>query len=98
VTRGDAAAANATTTAGGGTAGVDATQSQNPADAAAASRTASSGAGAKQKTPPWSSSSWDADRGAAGQAMRDGRVPDAYRDVVSEYFRDGDGRDRAGSR
>ena len=37
--------------------------------------------------PPWSSPSWRADGEAAGEAVRSGRVPEAYRDVVTEYFR-----------
>jgi hypothetical protein len=36
--------------------------------------------------PPWTSSSWPADRAAAEESLRRGATPDAYRDVVREYF------------
>jgi hypothetical protein len=36
--------------------------------------------------PPWQSSSWPAARSEALSAVRDGRVPDAYRDLVRAYF------------
>jgi hypothetical protein len=35
---------------------------------------------------PWTSDRWPADRAAALQAVQDGRVPDAYRDLVRDYF------------
>ena len=86
--------ADAMATAGGGG---GATSSASPARGPAGSREGSGGTSgggdvrANEKNPPWASPSWDADRaaaGAAGAAMREGRVPDAYRDVVSEYFRE----------
>jgi hypothetical protein len=38
--------------------------------------------------PPWSSDHWPADRAAALQDVQAGRVPDAYRDLVRDYFRE----------
>ncbi len=35
---------------------------------------------------PWSSDHWPTDRAAALQAVDAGRVPDAYRDLVRDYF------------
>ncbi len=35
---------------------------------------------------PWSSDHWPADRAAALNAVQDGSVPDAYRDLVRDYF------------
>ncbi|CAN5398649.1 hypothetical protein BH10PLA1_BH10PLA1_13350 [soil metagenome] len=35
---------------------------------------------------PWDSDHWPADRTAALQAIHDGRVPPAYRDLVQDYF------------
>jgi hypothetical protein len=89
-------AANAATIAGGGaTAGGPV---GSPKDAAAARAAEPAGApagrtiagGRRPHAAPWSSPSWPADRAAAGQAIRAGRVPDAYRDVVSAYFDDAD--------
>ena len=39
-----------------------------------------------QQIPPWRSPTWPADRDAALNALTSGRVPDAYRDLVREYF------------
>jgi len=38
--------------------------------------------------PPWSSDHWPADRAAALQDVQAGRVPDAYRELVRDYFRE----------
>jgi len=83
------AAADASLTSGGGVA-ADAAPAGGSVDAAGASGgiAVSRGRIENKKSPPWSSSSWGADRAAAGEAVRAGRVPDAYRDVVSEYFRE----------
>jgi hypothetical protein len=40
----------------------------------------------RDRTPPWQSPSWPADARAARQAIDAGRVPDAYRDLVRDYF------------
>jgi hypothetical protein len=37
-------------------------------------------------SPPWESSDWPAHRDAALNDVRSGRVPDAYRDLVRDYF------------
>lgn len=44
-------------------------------------------AAARRPAPPWQSQGWADDRGAAEAALREGRVPDAYRDLVRGYFR-----------
>ncbi len=41
---------------------------------------------AYRSLPPWQSSSWPADRDAAMQSLRTGKIPDRYRDLVREYF------------
>jgi hypothetical protein len=48
---------------------------------------ASAGAAKPRKPSPiWQSQSWASDREAAQAAIQTGRVPDAYRDLVREYF------------
>jgi hypothetical protein len=42
--------------------------------------------GSSDRAAPWESSTWPADASAAGEAVEAGRVPDAYRDLVREYF------------
>jgi hypothetical protein len=76
--RGDAVAGGGSTSVPGG---------RSPGSRASVGASAGSGSSTLQ-TPPWKSgASWDAARDAAHAAVRDGRVPDAYRDVVREYFR-----------
>ena len=88
------ASADAITTAGGGAATADINSGKSAGSVAGKSADSSAGKSAgtspasTPKPPPWSSPSWDADRAAAGEAVHSGRVPDAYRDVISEYFRD----------
>ena len=38
------------------------------------------------RLPPWRSDTWPAAASAAEEAVRTGRVPDAYRDLVRDYF------------
>jgi hypothetical protein len=40
----------------------------------------------RRPAPVWQSDGWAADREAAGNAVREGRVPAEYRDVVRGYF------------
>jgi hypothetical protein len=40
----------------------------------------------RRPAPVWQSDGWAADREAAGNAIRGGRVPDEYRDLVRGYF------------
>ena len=91
---GDDNSADATATPAGGGAAADArydeANTRPDTGGGGGGKTLSGRVGANQQSPPWSSSSWDAARAAAGEAMRTGRVPDSYRDVVSEYFRAGD--------
>jgi hypothetical protein len=42
--------------------------------------------GSAPAVPPWSAPAWPADRAAAAEALRAGRVPDAYHDLVRDYF------------
>ena len=90
VASGDGAHADTPSAAGGGASQTAAAAPSGVDVTALSGSTVSGDAATQAKPPPWSSPSWDADRAAAGAAMRDGRVPDAYRDVVSEYFRGGD--------
>jgi hypothetical protein len=63
------------------------------ADRADPSGAVSGGVGASpalEAPTPSQDRSGPSDRTAAMQAVRSGRVPDAYRDVVSEYFRGGE--------
>jgi hypothetical protein len=48
------------------------------------------------RVAPWQSASWSADRAAAVEALRSGRVPDAYRDLVRAYFDSRDVSEPAG--
>jgi hypothetical protein len=79
--------ADATATASGGAATAAPAAQATPGSPGASTGVRSSGAArATQQPPPWASPSWPADRAAAGEAVRSGRVPDPYRDVVSAYF------------
>jgi hypothetical protein len=40
----------------------------------------------RRAAPVWRGEGWPADQDAARTAIRDGRVPDAYRDLVRDYF------------
>ena len=71
--------------AGGGGAGTPAgpTRQGDPAGT-----TAGQGAAAgRRPVPVWESQGWADDRGAAEAAVRSGRVPDAYRELIRGYFR-----------
>jgi hypothetical protein len=48
--------------------------------------TAGANTKARRPAPVWQAENWAADREAARAAIRGGRVPDAYRDLVREYF------------
>lgn len=50
------------------------------------SGTAAGVAPGRRSAPAWTRETWPADRAAAQQAIGRGSVPDAYRDVVREYF------------
>jgi hypothetical protein len=69
--------------AGGSGAGASAAP-KGPAGAAIAG-TAGSAAGTSL-VPPWRTSQWPADVRRAHDALNTGRVPDAYRDLVRDYF------------
>lgn len=89
LTRGSDASDDAAATAGGGAAGAESPAAVSADWRITSGRSASPGSARPNRaTPPWSLPSWDADRAAAGDAVRAGRVPDAYRDVVSEYFQE----------
>ena len=59
--------------------GADAATGQDPSANAA-------NANALPPAPPWTGSGWSAARDAATSAIRDGRVPAAYHDLVRDYF------------
>lgn len=73
------------TAAGGGGAGTAAalTQAGGPAGTTAGQGSA----GGRRPAPVWESQGWADDRGAAEAAVRSGRVPDAYRELIRGYFR-----------
>jgi len=77
----NASASSDTTTAGG-----DGTSSQanvKPGQPAVGTVAARPG---DRSAAPWSSDRWPADRDAALHAVEAGQVPDAYRDLVRDYF------------
>jgi hypothetical protein len=49
--------------------------------------TGGTGGASDRQATPWRSTQWPIDRANALQAVHDGRVPDAYRDIIQEYFR-----------
>ena len=69
---------------GSGRASAAQPSSRDPADAGGSSAGAS--AAPTDRVPPWHSQSWPADRRAAAEALDAGRVPDACRDLVRDYF------------
>jgi hypothetical protein len=65
---------------GGASSGVsDKTNLTTPGGTAITSRT-------EVETPPWKSDSWPLDARRAREATERGRIPDAYRDLVRDYF------------
>lgn len=72
--------AGATSAGGGGTASVNSANSSGRSGSSA-------GANAARKTAPvWRGDGWQADQEAARAAIQSGRVPDAYREMVRDYF------------
>jgi hypothetical protein len=69
------------TVAGGGAA------MSNPENGRPESNSASTATPGHTSAAPWDSATWPSDRAAALQATDNGGVPDAYRDVVRDYFR-----------
>jgi hypothetical protein len=76
------APANAAPAGGGGLAASD-SGSGNDRDAGAGTSVTS---GSPTRAAPWESSTWPARAAAAREAAENGRVPDAYRDLVRDYF------------
>jgi hypothetical protein len=68
--------------AGGGAAGRDAPDTPGTS----AGTTAGGSPPGRKAAPIWRSEGWPLARDAAEAAVRDGRVPDAYRDLVRGYF------------
>lgn len=62
-------------------------ESSNSANGIDVTPVTGSGNGASTDVPAWESASWPDDQQRAMQAMDDGTIPDAYRDLVREYFR-----------
>jgi hypothetical protein len=71
----------ATSAGGGGTASESATNGDGPSGASAGANAA-----ARKPAPVWRGDGWPADQAAAQAAIVGGRVPDAYREMVREYF------------
>jgi hypothetical protein len=67
-------------TAGGGGTSID-----NGSAAGKSGHTAAPGK-AHKPAPVWQSQSWPADQESARSAIRSGQIPDAYRDLVRDYF------------
>lgn len=82
----DAAAARASWGNPAGTAASDGNGGEASAAAIGKSPSGNVAGGAAVTAAPWSSSSWPADRGAAIQGLQKGTIPDAYRDLVRDYF------------
>jgi hypothetical protein len=74
----------ADTSTGGGGATADTPPGGNAS--ANGGTTAAGGAKSRRPAPVWQSSDWGGDQAAAREAVRSGKVPDAYRDLVREYF------------
>ena len=72
---------NGTTTGGGGGRAADGGASDGGGGGASAGAASS-----RKAAPVWQSQSWASDREAARTAIVTGRVPDAYRDLVRDYF------------
>jgi hypothetical protein len=72
-----------TASGGGGRAG---SESAGRPSGTAGGTSGGNGGGQRRPAPVWQSEGWASDREAAGAAIRDGRIPDAYRDLVRSYF------------
>ncbi|MDB5320725.1 MAG: hypothetical protein JWN40_2356 [Phycisphaerales bacterium] len=70
------------TSAGGGAGAA----SEGSAKATGASGGAAGVNQPRKPAPVWRGESWPADQDAAKAAIRNGQIPDAYRDLVREYF------------
>jgi hypothetical protein len=72
--------AGATSAGGGGTASV------NSANGSGRSGSSAGANAARKAAPVWRGDGWPADQEAARVAIQSGRVPDAYREMVRDYF------------
>jgi hypothetical protein len=81
---GDAAngATSGATSAGGGGTASESTANRGGRSGASAGANAV----ARKPAPVWRAQGWPADQAAAQAAIQGGRVPDAYREMVREYF------------
>ena len=66
--------------------GFGAAATQSSGDGAAYQGTVAAAAGGAAPAPPWKSPGWSDDARRAHEAIDAGRVPDARRDLVREYF------------
>jgi len=73
------------TNTGNNTAGGGGISSENSNNSTAAGGTAGAGK-PRRPAPIWRSDTWPADQQAAQAAIRSGQIPDAYRDLVRDYF------------
>jgi hypothetical protein len=71
---------NGTTPGGGGAANANYNQGNSDTGGASSAMTGHS------DTAPWNSANWTTARAAALQAADNGSIPDAYRDLVRDYF------------
>jgi hypothetical protein len=77
---------NTSPSEGGDTGAGSGGASTSPAPIGSAAGTTAGASTAAPPTPPWRSSDWPADVRRAHEAIDAGRVPDAQRDLVREYF------------
>lgn len=61
-------------------------QTSTNGSAGAGASTPAADSHANQPVPPWSSSDWPKAQQRASEQIRNGDVPDAYRDLVRDYF------------
>lgn len=78
-------APNGNSTPAGGT-GAAASDDARAGGSGAGGTTTTAGGKHRHAAPVWQSDAWPADRQAARSALQNGHIPDAYRDLVRDYF------------
>src|SRR5450432_2221370 len=61
-------------------------ESLNPMKSDALIASPGASAGLSKSIPPWQAGNWSADRAAAERDIQANKIPDAYRDLVRDYF------------
>ena len=69
-----------------GSGGTGAAESGNAGDGGSTAGATAGTTTGRRPAPPWRSAQWAADQAGARQAVAEGRVPDAYREMVRDYF------------